>query len=131
MENFVCNGISESKNSYTYKMISHILSEMPNTPVELGIPYFALFDTETDYIDRVIHDYIPHSVSYNKELKSFIFKDVNDLFYGCKSILTKINREVPSDLFVEERLSTIRAFLDMVENSIAMDELCDALKSTL
>ena len=131
MENFVCNGTSESKKSYTYKLITHILTEMESTPVELGVPYFALFGDETDYVDRVVHDYVGCSISYNELLKSFIFKDINDMFYGCKAILKKINLEVPNDVFIQDRLQTITSFLDMVHNTIAMDELCDTLKATL
>ena len=68
---------------------------------------------------------------YDKNIECIVFKGVNNLFFGIKEILKKINTEYPNDCIVLDNLNKIQIFLKLVKGSMEMDDLCEILNSSL
>lgn len=122
--------LDNAKNTHLYKIINNIINNTsPN--VEIGIPYFILFEENLDYIDIIRHDFVKHNPVYDDESKCFVFKGINRMFYGTKEILKKIHIEYPNDTVILDNLNKIEIFLKIANDSICMDDLCEILNNNL
>jgi hypothetical protein len=126
IDNVCVLGPDVGQNLPTYKYIQHLINH--SSDLKYGIPYFVLFKNK-EYIDYTIHDYVKYNPVYDESSMCYIFNNINALFYGIAEILKKVSRENPNDIELTDKLNNINTFLNIAENTIAMDELCECLKS--
>jgi hypothetical protein len=120
---FLCtHGPEKSKEKPFYKLIEHILKKLPN--FSCAVPYFILFENE-EFIDLIRHDHVKYNPIYDENISSFIFNNIHDLFYGIFEILKKINYEYPNVMEVEDKYTKMKLFLNIVENTVNMNDLCE------
>jgi len=118
-------GSEKATTTNFYKLIKHILTH--ENDFKCGIPYFCLFENE-EYIDLITHDYVMFNPIYDKCLGCFMFNTINDMFFGCKAILKKINIEYPNDHIVKDKLDQFDHFIKITEDHVDMMELCSSFK---
>ena len=120
-----------SKQCSLYKLIDKIIHTNPDN-CNLAVPAFILFDsTNSNYIEIIQYDHITYNPVYDENIECFVFKGVNNLFFGIKEILKKIHAEYPNDCIVMDNLNKIQIFLKLVKGSMEMDDLCDILNASL
>lgn len=122
----VITNVEESKQTSIYKVLDHIIKR-DSENVDMAIPAYMIFGSNTDYIDMIINDFVKYNPVYNELIECFVFKGINSLFYGVLEILKKITEENPNDLFVYDQLGKMKTFMKIIKDSITLDELCDAM----
>ena len=122
----VITNVEESKQTSIYKVLDHIIKR-DSENVDMAIPAYMIFGSNTDYIDMIINDFVKYNPVYNELIECFVFKGINSLFYGVLEILQKITEENPNDLFVYDQLGKMKTFMKIIKDSITLDELCNAM----
>ena len=122
----VITNVEESKQTSIYKVLDHIIKR-DSENVDMAIPAYMIFGSNTDYIDMIINDFVKYNPVYNELIECFVFKGINSLFYGVLEILKKITEENPNDLFVYDQLGKMKTFMKIIKDSITLDELCNAM----
>jgi hypothetical protein len=125
----VITNVEESKQTSIYKVLEHIIKR-DSENAEMAIPAYILFGNNPDYIDIIRNDHIKHNPVYNDIIECFVFKGINDLFFGIVEVLRKINEEYPNDTFVLDNTLKMKIFMKIVKESITLDELCDAMSGS-
>ena len=125
----VITDLDEAKQSPIYKILFNITNY--SVYGNVAIPTFVLFHENVNYVEIIKNDFVKYNPVYNDEIDCFVFKGINNLFYGVKEILKKIHNEYPNDCFILDNLNKIEIFLKLVHNSINMDDLCDILNNNL
>jgi hypothetical protein len=124
----VCQcGVERSKETSFFKTIKHVLSK--EHIYTFGVPYYCLFDNK-DYIDSIEHDLMKHRPVYDDNIGCFLYYSINDTFQGIYEILKKLAYENPNDHVLNDKYTIIKLFMEIVENDIRFDDLCDIMKGT-
>jgi hypothetical protein len=129
----VIRDVGRCKESLIYKLIEKLLKKN-DEDLFIGIPVFVLFNNMPEkniihYIDIIRYDHCKYSIVYDERNEMFVFKGVSELFYGMKEIFRKINLIYDDDVFIQDRLKQIKLFLQIVKQSIALDDLCESFSS--
>lgn len=115
-------GIQEAKKSTQYIIYSDIISSNRHEQIVYYIPKISLLDEDIDNWEYILHKY-----KYDENLRCFIFKDINDCFYGCKDILKLMCMNFPERECLREKKVMIDYAIDIIENYEDMDNMFDKM----
>ena len=117
-------GIQEAKKSKEYILYSDIISGNAHSEIAYYIPKIVLFDEDIDDYTHILYNY-----KYDENIKCFIFKDINECFYGCKNILRLMCVNFPEIEYLREKKTMIDYAITMIENYEDMDTMFDKMSN--
>lgn len=112
-----------AKETALFKVMQKIVF---SDEIKIAVPRYVLFDN-TDYIDIMDNSYAKHRPFYDVNMDCFLYKGINNFCYGIQEILKKINDEYPNDMNVFNNYNRVHLALKIINDSIALDELCNAI----
>ena len=120
-------GVEYSKETMEYKLFCEIVSNSIEPLYKFAVPYFNLFDDDKYII--TVKTCSKKNITFDKNLKCYIFKNLSDCFYGTSNILKILRENYPEDIKIEEKYNTVCHSISLIETSIELDDVYSKLSS--